>query len=154
MHDASLATLMDVVNHYNAIPAVTAGLDRRLTQGPQPQRLNLSTAQKEALVAFLQTLTGSSVYTDQKWASPFDQNGHLSYVVLPSQTKMAIGSNSVTVTGQGVPNVEYLVTTSATLEDWDAGTPVTAAADGSLSLKINDVPDRMFYRFIYVVSPE
>ena len=78
MHDGSKATLLDVINHYNAIPAVAPGLDRRLVGPPprpggppqQAQRLNLSEIEKESLVSFLGTLTGSSVYKDEKGPRP------------------------------------------------------------------------------------
>jgi cytochrome c peroxidase len=42
-------------------------------RGPnnQGQQLNLSEAEKLALVAFLNTLSGSNVYSDVKWSNPF-----------------------------------------------------------------------------------
>ena len=43
MHTGSLPTLLDVINHYNAIPAVTQGLDPRLTiPGGPPEALHRS----------------------------------------------------------------------------------------------------------------
>lgn len=81
MHDGSLESLLDVVNHYNNIQAPAAGqnltdwrqtIDRRLLPGGQPQQLGLSETEKTQLVAFLQTLSGSDVYTDPKWSDPFD----------------------------------------------------------------------------------
>jgi cytochrome c peroxidase len=82
MHDGSKATLLDVVNHYNLITwnsAINPNLDNRL-KGPTNtgQNLNLTTAQKNNLVAFLQTLTGNAVYTDVRWANPFNTDGSLS----------------------------------------------------------------------------
>ena len=82
MHDGSLNTLMDVVNHYNRIvfnPAVNPNLDNRLRGGPNGngQNLNLTQNEKDALVAFLGTLTGNAIYTQEKWANPFDENGNL-----------------------------------------------------------------------------
>ena len=80
MHDGSLETLLDVVNHYDAIQEPTSEppltewrntIDNRLLPGGVPQRLNLTDAEKAQLVAFLQTLTGSNVYTDEKWSDPF-----------------------------------------------------------------------------------
>ncbi|MFK8058277.1 MAG: cytochrome c peroxidase [Saprospiraceae bacterium] len=80
MHDGSLATLMDVVEHYNDIdfdPSVNTNLDRELWGNGRGQNLNLSQNQKDGLVAFLMTLTGSNVYTDEKWSDPFDATGSL-----------------------------------------------------------------------------
>lgn len=73
MHDGSLSTVAEVINHYNLI-TVEAGntnLDPKLLPGGQPQKLNLTQAQKDALAAFLKTLSGSEVYTASKWSDPF-----------------------------------------------------------------------------------
>ncbi len=73
MHDGSLTNLTAVINHYNQIvvnPANT-NLDQKLLQNGVGQNLRLSTAQKDAIVAFLATLSGNDVYTNKKWASPF-----------------------------------------------------------------------------------
>ncbi len=73
MHDASKATLEDVIEHYNAIPPQTGNtnLDPKLRPNGSLQQLNLTVQEKSALVAFLKTLTGSSVYTDKRWSDPF-----------------------------------------------------------------------------------
>ncbi len=80
MHDGSLATLRDVIDHYDAIqePAndpplsqFRATIDNRLFPGGNPQRLNLTNGQKDQLEAFLLTLTGVSIYTDEKLSDPF-----------------------------------------------------------------------------------
>ncbi len=73
MHDGSLTTLAAVVNHYNRI-VVTSGntnLDPRLAANGNGQNLNLSQQQKDAIVAFLATLSGNDVYTNKKWSNPF-----------------------------------------------------------------------------------
>lgn len=85
MHDASLPTLMDVINHYDNItfnPQINNNLDPRLTGGPggQGQNLNLTQNQKNALEAFLLTLTGSDIYTNPIWSNPFDANGNLTVI--------------------------------------------------------------------------
>lgn len=80
MHDGSLPNLMAVINHYDDVPGPGANnptLDPRLAGDGQGQNLNLSQADKESLVAFLSTLTGSNVYTDEKWSNPFDEDGNL-----------------------------------------------------------------------------
>lgn len=82
MHDGSLATLLDVINHYNAIPntSLNVDLDNRLRPMGNPQRLNLTNDEKLALEAFLKTLTGTDVYTNEKWSNPFDENGNITLV--------------------------------------------------------------------------
>jgi cytochrome c peroxidase len=46
-------------------------LDPRLRPNGFGQNLNLNQQEVDAVIAFLKTLTGSAVYTDQKWADPF-----------------------------------------------------------------------------------
>lgn len=81
MHDGSLTTLLQVIEHYNAIPndPVNTNIDPRLNPpGPPPaQMLNLTNDEKLALEAFLKTLTGTDVYTNQIWSDPFDGSGNI-----------------------------------------------------------------------------
>ncbi|MEO0900304.1 MAG: cytochrome c peroxidase [Bacteroidota bacterium] len=97
MHDASLTSLEAVIDHYDSV-AVVAGntnLDPRLNGGPGgpgmppvPRVLNLAQAEKDALVAFLKTLTGRDIYTHEMWSDPFDEQGDL--VLLPEEIATSI----------------------------------------------------------------
>ncbi len=71
MHNGAFTDLLQVVNHYNSI-TLNPTIDNRL-RGPNKlgQQLNLTEAEKLALVAFLNTLSGSNVYSDVKWSNPF-----------------------------------------------------------------------------------
>lgn len=82
MHNGTFNSLLEVVNHYNQIPndPNNTNLDPILRPGGQPQNLNLSQNEKEALVAFLETLTGVDVYTNEKWSNPFDENGEITII--------------------------------------------------------------------------
>ena len=83
MHDGSLTTLLEVVEHYNSIPndAANTNLDNRLQRpGNQTQQLNLTTNEKNALEAFLKTLTGTDVYTNEIWSDPFDLGGNITLI--------------------------------------------------------------------------
>lgn len=71
MHDGSLSTLAEVVEHYDNGVQIGPALDLRLMNGGNPQQLNLSQGQKNALVAFLQTLTDSDLASDPKFSDPF-----------------------------------------------------------------------------------
>ena len=81
MHDGSQPTLAAVINHYNQIPVPNeaAARDEFLAtidpllfdENGNVERLNLDQAQRQQLLAFLRTLSGSSVYTDTKYADPF-----------------------------------------------------------------------------------
>jgi cytochrome c peroxidase len=74
MHSGVLTTLQNAVGHYNNIAALpgNTNLDPRLVPNGNGQKLNLTGAEMSALVAFLQTLSGKDVYTNEKWGSPFN----------------------------------------------------------------------------------
>lgn len=77
MHNGVFTSIQQVINHYNQVPQnpLNTNLDPRV-QGPGGN-LQLTQAEQNALIAFLQTLTGSAVYTDERWSNPFDANGNL-----------------------------------------------------------------------------
>jgi cytochrome c peroxidase len=72
MHDGRFTTLAQVVEHYDTGIQPNANLDRRLrAPNGAPQRLNLTQQQRDALVAYLQTLTDQSLITAPKFSNPF-----------------------------------------------------------------------------------
>lgn len=72
MHDARFQTLEQVVEHYNSGVKNHPNLSPQLKDANgNPQRLNLTAAQKSALVAFLRTLTDPNITHNQKWSDPF-----------------------------------------------------------------------------------
>lgn len=87
MHNGAFTDILSVINHYNQIPPnpMNTNLDPRL-QGPGGN-LQLNQNQKDALIAFLKTLTGTSLYTESKWSNPFDANGNLNLINLVGQKK-------------------------------------------------------------------
>ncbi|HJW34144.1 MAG TPA: cytochrome c peroxidase [Holophagaceae bacterium] len=72
MHTGSLATLEAVVDHYDHGIQDGPALDPRL-RGPNglPQRLNLSAADRAALVDFMKTLQDPALATDPRFSNPF-----------------------------------------------------------------------------------
>jgi len=74
MHDGRFGTLAQVIEHYDSGVQNTRCLDRRLIDdfgGVAVRRLNLTESQRTALVAFLNTLTDSTLLTDAKFSNPF-----------------------------------------------------------------------------------
>jgi cytochrome c peroxidase len=74
MHDGRFTTLDQVVDHYNSGVQAGPALDNRLKAGGAngpPLQLNLSVADRAALVAFLRTLDDPTLTTDAKFSSPF-----------------------------------------------------------------------------------
>ena len=78
MHDGRFATLEEVVEFYNSGVVDNPNLPPPLRvpggpgQPPAVRRLNLTTTQKAALVAFLKTLTDTAMTADAKFSDPFN----------------------------------------------------------------------------------
>jgi cytochrome c peroxidase len=72
MHDGRFATLRDVIEHYDH--GIVAGPDLdgifKKVDGT-PVQMNLSDTDKQALEAFLNTLTDTAFLTDPKFSNPF-----------------------------------------------------------------------------------
>ncbi|MEM1324000.1 MAG: cytochrome c peroxidase [Bacteroidota bacterium] len=83
MHNGAFHSLLEVIDHYDSIPRANPQLDNRLRPGGNLLRLRLSDEEKAQLEAFLLTLTGSQMYTDERWSDPFDGDG---LVILPDVT--------------------------------------------------------------------
>lgn len=72
MHIGISNNLITVINHYNQINATgNPNLDPRLMPNGIAQNLNMTILEKDAVIAFLKTLSGTNVYTDVKWSNPF-----------------------------------------------------------------------------------
>jgi cytochrome c peroxidase len=72
MHDGRFSTLEEVVEHYNSGIQAHPTLSPALTdENGDPVRLNFTEEEKQALVAFLKTLTDESIATEEKWSDPF-----------------------------------------------------------------------------------
>lgn len=109
MHDGSLTTLLEVIDHYDAIPdnPANTNIDPRLNPpGPGAQTLNLTVDEKDALVAFLGTLTGADVYTNEIWSDPFDASGNITLVGSVLATEEVLFGNGINVYPN--PAEEYL----------------------------------------------
>jgi cytochrome c peroxidase len=71
MHDGRFDTLAQVVEFYDRGVERGPALDPRLRQGASPLRLNLTAADRAALVAFLHTLTDEAFIADERFSDPF-----------------------------------------------------------------------------------
>lgn len=75
MHTAVIKDLQAAIGHYgNLVNAANnnTNLDRRLKpNGTTGQQLHLTANEINAVIAFLKTLSGTDVYTNKKWSSPF-----------------------------------------------------------------------------------
>ncbi len=72
MHDGRFSTLEQVVDHYDSGVQDGPALDDNLRGlDGQPRRLNLSAADKAALVSFMRALTDPVLTTDPRFSNPF-----------------------------------------------------------------------------------
>lgn len=122
MHDGRFATLEEVVEHYNsgvqAHPDLAPPL-RLPGPGPvRPRRLNLSQADKDALVAFMETLTDNSFTTAERFADPFVE-------VTPTSTPTAADTATATPTANptDTPAPTNTIAPSATPVPTDTSVP-------------------------------
>jgi len=73
MHTGVFTSLQTVIGHYGTINLApgNTNLDPKLRPNGFGQQLHLTAPEVNALIAFLQTLSGTNVYTDAKWGNPF-----------------------------------------------------------------------------------
>jgi cytochrome c peroxidase len=76
MHDGRFSTLEEVIEFYNSGIQDHPNLSPRLRQGGpngEPRRMNLTAAEKAALLAFLNTLTDDTFLNDTRFSDPFNK---------------------------------------------------------------------------------
>lgn len=71
MHDGRFATLDEVINHYSHGIEDHPNLDPRLRENGQPMQMNIPDQDKEAIIAFLHTLTDHDMINDVRFSNPF-----------------------------------------------------------------------------------
>jgi len=73
MHDGRFATLEEVVEHYSSGVQNHTNLSPPLQSvNGEPGNFNFTPEEKEALVAFLKTLTDEQMLSDEKYSDPFE----------------------------------------------------------------------------------
>lgn len=74
MHTGVITSLQAAIGHYGTINIApgNTNLDPRLRPGGNGQQLNLNANEVNAVIAFLETLSGTDVYTNPKWSDPFN----------------------------------------------------------------------------------
>ncbi len=80
MHDGSMLTMREVIDHYDNIPVPTTEplrtefmntLSNEFITVDDTENLMLTDIEKDQVEAFLRTLSGNDVYTNPKWSDPF-----------------------------------------------------------------------------------
>lgn len=71
MHDGRFQTLEEVIEHYSNGIQSHPNLSNELKTGNSPKEFDFSNEEKEAILAFLETLTDNQLLTDDKYSNPF-----------------------------------------------------------------------------------
>ena len=77
-HNGQAASVNELLDHYNNVSSNTPMLDKRLEDNGIP--LNLTLEERLQLEAFIKTLTGTDIYTNEKWSNPFDFNNEIKLI--------------------------------------------------------------------------
>ena len=150
MHDGSLQSLNDVIDHYSNVPDGNRDVDPRV----RGQQLNLSASDKLAVVAFLKTLTGSSIYTDKKWSDPFSESGELTLLTMDADgldiSRQDIGGvDSIRIRATVVPSIPHILESSTDLKVWNREqAEVTPGGELDITMPMPDNEGPMFYRLV------
>ncbi|MFY7988925.1 MAG: cytochrome-c peroxidase, partial [Flavobacterium sp.] len=75
MHTGIITSLQAAIGHYGNLTTSAqnnSNLDPRLKPNGIGQQLNLNATEINAMIAFLKTLSGTDVYTNEKWSNPFN----------------------------------------------------------------------------------
>ncbi len=84
-HDGRATTIDEVFTHYSDEIEVNPNLGPALfvpisATELAPVRLNITQEERNQVTAFLKTLSGNDVYTNEKWSNPFDEQGNLELI--------------------------------------------------------------------------
>lgn len=72
MHDGRFESLEEVIDHYSEGIADHPNLDKRLKdESGAPRRMDITEPEKDALIAFLRTLTDEEMIRDPRFSDPF-----------------------------------------------------------------------------------
>ncbi len=73
MHDGRFQTLEQVIEHYSTgiKPHINLHADLKVGGGNLPKKFNFSTEEKQALIAFLRTLSDEKMMADVRYSNPF-----------------------------------------------------------------------------------
>lgn len=100
MHNGLFNDMRQVLEHYNDIAESTGNenlaVDPRLKDGQFLQKLNMTDEEFDNVIAFMKTMTGSDIYTNEKWSDPFDANGQLE-VLYNSASTIDLAASNITV---------------------------------------------------------
>ncbi len=76
MHDGSVSTFSQLINRVSLIEVSESNprIDDLFKMAGTPRvNLNMTKSESDDLIAFLKTLSGKNVYTDERWSDPFAQ---------------------------------------------------------------------------------
>ncbi len=104
-HNGQATTFNELLNHYNDVSSTNFMLDHRLRGNGIP--LNLTIEERQQVEAFVKTLTGSDIYTNEKWSNPFDSNDEIELIGGSVGISFTINNGS-SITVYPNPSEEYI----------------------------------------------
>lgn len=106
MHVGLSNNFITVIDHYDSIVVAPGNttIDPRLVPAGNPQKLRLTTQEKNDLVAFIRTLAGTDVYTNVKWSNPFTNDS----IVISGYTGISLKEENDKINFYPNPVLDYL----------------------------------------------
>ncbi len=159
MHTGNFDNLTQVLLHYSqinlfpGIPGLAQAIDPRLLPNGNAQQLNMTVQERNSVIAFLGTLTGTNIYQDDKWSDPFDQNGDLDIQGSPLTTHINSAS-AITFSIFPNPATDRIhlegELTNARIEIYDANRLVHAvmAKNRNLTVSLETLSSGIYYIII------
>lgn len=137
MHDGRFATLEEVIDHYSSgiqsHPNIVSPLaDSNGVAG----QFNFTQQEKNALLAFLKTLTDDAMLEDEKFSDPFDCNSNLSIERLSKNYDVNIYPNPA----KDVINIETSGLTEYSVSLYNLNGQRIKSANSVKQLTVNGVP--------------
>lgn len=156
-HGGTADDIVGIKAHYDfkELNTDNPNLDPRMIPGGAPQFLNITNTEQEQLFAFLRTLSGSDVYTNEKWSDPFDASGNLTLEneFRVNTLHLSSDANTIAFDLSTLPGASYTLWSSSDLSDgsWS----VFQSDLQSHSMDFNTIvgpfpapdPRRAFFRF-------
>ncbi|MDB4537385.1 hypothetical protein N9230_02090 [Akkermansiaceae bacterium] len=159
-HNGAVTEVDGIMAHYNfqEIDPENTNLDPRLTLEGLPLFLDVAPYEERQILAFLRTLSGSDVYTNEKWSDPFDASGNL---VLSNELRIdalyySASAGEVSFELSSRPGATYTLWTSSDLsaDGWSVFQSGIQADSASFRTLVGPFPVSDSRRSYFRVSEE
>lgn len=153
MHNGLFDEIQHVLEHYNDIETTTGipniVVDPRLKDGAFTQKLNMTQAETNSVIAFLKTLTGEDVYTNEIWSDPFDSDGQIEILETTSSTLDIVTSRidvypNPAIDKIKIENVENIAQVDILAMDGQQVITLETRDISTIEVNISDLPSGLY----------